>query len=78
MNATVIRLNNDFLEKVTGGGGFDMNDMTPEEYAHYEELEKRFYQACEDYSNHLIDTATFIAIHNKLNAFYDEMERKYG
>lgn len=30
MNATVIRLNNDFLEKVTGGGGFDMNDMTPE------------------------------------------------
>lgn len=72
------KLNDSILEKVNGGGGFDMDDMTPEEQAHYDELSQKYYQACEDYSNHLIDIATFFAIYNEMNAYYDEMERKYG
>ena len=78
MNAVMTKLSDELLENVSGGAGFDMDDMTPEELAHYEELEERFYQACEDYVNGLIDQATYFAIHNALNAFYDEMERKYG
>ena len=41
-------INEELLEKVNGGGGFNMDDMTPEEQAHYEELSQKYYQACED------------------------------
>ena len=76
MNMT--KITDEMLVKVSGGGGYDENDLTPEESAYRDQLRERIYQACEDFSRGLIDRATFIAIHDALCAYEDEMERKYG
>lgn len=72
------KLNDELLEKVTGGAGFDYDAMSPEDRARYEELHEKYLQTCYDYGNHLVDQATFFAAHRAWNAFVEEMERKYG
>lgn len=45
------KLNDELLEKVTGGVGFDYDAMSPEDRARYEELHKQYLQICYDYGN---------------------------
>ena len=72
------KLNDELLEKVTGGVGFDYDAMSPEDRARYEELHEQYLQTCYDYGNHLVDQATFFAAYEAWNAFVEGIERKYG
>ena len=78
MNTMMTRLNDEAMEKVSGGIGFDPNDMSLEDRAVFDAKHEQFLQTCYDYGNHLVDQATFFAAHRAWNAFVEEMERKYG
>ena len=78
MNAMMTKLNDEAMEKVSGGISFDPNDMSLEDRAVFDAKHEQFLQVCCDYGRGRVDQATYFETRKSWNAYVEGMERKYG